>query len=143
MLDLVCVDFAVIVVLLFGCSPFCCPFISSYGASAFVSRRRSSDMRPVTTVLDALCFTCIEKTNTFEIDEIQFFQIQNDWRFAALDFGFDLIQVPKSKFAAKPNPPLDLFNPQRHLLIGSGTDPHRARHGPLLTACIDRAYLEM
>ena len=71
---------------------------------------------------DALCLTFIEKTNTFEIDEIQFFQIQNDRRFTALDFGFDLIQVPKSKFAAEPNPPWDLFNPQRHLLIGSGTD---------------------
>ena len=71
---------------------------------------------------DALCLTCIEKTNTVEIDEIQFLQIQNDWRFAALDFGFDLIQVPNSKFTAKPNPPLDLFNPQRHLLTGSGTD---------------------
>ena len=68
---------------------------------------------------DALFLTCIEKTNTFEIDEIQFLQIQNDWRLAALDFGFDLIQVPKSKFAAEPNPPLDLFNPQRHLPTGS------------------------
>ena len=71
---------------------------------------------------DALCLTFIEKTNTFEIDEIQFLQIQNDWRFAAPDFGFDLIQVTNSKFAAEPNPPLGLLNPQRHLLIGSGTD---------------------
>src|SRR5713101_9816943 len=74
------------------------------------------DVRRTVQDRDALCLTCIEKTNTFEIDEIQFFQIQNDWRFAALDFGFDLIQVPKSKFAAEPNPPLDLFNPQRHFL---------------------------
>ena len=71
---------------------------------------------------DARRLTRIEKTNAFEIDEIQFLQIQNDWRFAAPDFGFDLIQVPKSKFAAEPNPPLDLFNPQRHLLVGSGTN---------------------
>jgi hypothetical protein len=28
------------------------------------------------------------------------FKSQNDWRFAALDFGLDLIQVPKSNFAA-------------------------------------------
>jgi hypothetical protein len=47
---------------------------------------------------DACRLTRIEKTNAFEIDEIQFLQIQNSWRFAALDFGFDLIQVPKSKF---------------------------------------------
>jgi hypothetical protein len=44
--------------------------------------------------------------------------LSNDLRFAALDFGFDVIQVPKSKFAAEPNPPLGLLNPQRHLLIG-------------------------
>jgi hypothetical protein len=70
---------------------------------------------------DTCRLTRIEETNTFEIDQIQFFQIQNDWRLAALDFGFDLIQVPKSKFAAEPNPPFEPFNPQRHLLIGSGT----------------------
>ncbi len=70
---------------------------------------------------DAHFLKCIEKTNTFEIDEIQFLQIQNDWRLAALDFRFDLIQVTNSKFAAEPNPPLDQFNPQRHLLTGSGT----------------------
>jgi hypothetical protein len=66
---------------------------------------------------DPLRFTRIEKTNTFEIDKIQFLQIQNDWRFAALDFGFDLIQLPNPKFAAEPNPPLDQFNPQRHFLL--------------------------
>jgi hypothetical protein len=69
---------------------------------------------------DARRLTCIEKTNTFQIDEIQFLQIQDDWRFAALNFGFELIQVPNSKFAAKPNPPLAPFNPQRHFLSGSG-----------------------
>src|ERR1700746_2428463 len=65
---------------------------------------------------DACRLTRVEKTNAFEIYEIQFLQIQNDWRFAALDFGFDCIQVLNSKFAAEPNPPLDPFNPQRHFL---------------------------
>jgi hypothetical protein len=74
-----------------------------------------------------LRLTCIEKANTFEIDKIQFPQIQNDWRFAALDFGFDLIQVPKSKFAAEPNPPLDLFNPQRHFLLAPEDNDRHCR----------------
>jgi hypothetical protein len=68
---------------------------------------------------DALFLTCIEKTNTFEIDEIQFLQIQNDWRFAALDFGLHLIQVPESQFSAEPNPSFGPCNPQRHSLTGS------------------------
>ncbi|MGC1478283.1 MAG: hypothetical protein WA804_20715, partial [Terriglobales bacterium] len=63
-----------------------------------------------------LRLTCIEKANTFEIDKIQFLQIQDDWRLAALDFGFDLIQVLNAKFAAEPNPPSHAFNPQRHSL---------------------------
>src|SRR5271165_2654455 len=60
--------------------------------------------------------TPVEKTNPFDIDEIQLLQIQNDWRFAALDFGSDLIEVPNPKFSAEPNPPFDPFNPQRHFL---------------------------
>src|SRR5712664_2451035 len=70
-------------------------------------RRTMQDRNP-------LRFTRIEKTNTFEIDEIQFLQVQNDWRFAAVDFGFDLIQLPNAKFTAEPQSPLDPFNPQRH-----------------------------
>jgi len=74
------------------------------------------DVRRTVQDRDPLRLTRIEKTDTFEIDKIQFLQIQNDWRLAVLDFGFDLIQVPKSKFAAEPNPPLGSFNPQRHFL---------------------------
>src|SRR6266849_4403332 len=74
------------------------------------------DVRRTVQDRDPLRLTRIEKTDTFEIDKIQFLQIQNDWRLAVLDFGFDLIQVPKSKFAAEPNPPLGSFNPQRHCL---------------------------
>jgi hypothetical protein len=58
-----------------------------------------------------------EKTNAIQIDEIQFLQIQNDGRFAALDFRLDFIQLTNSKFAAEPNRPLDPFNPQRHFLL--------------------------
>src|ERR1700681_2798946 len=83
---------------------------------------------------DASRFTRNEKTNTFEIDEIQFLQIQNDWRFAALDFRFDLIQVPNSKFAAEPNPPLDPFNPQRHFLLAPEDSDGRASPGPFAIA---------
>jgi len=68
---------------------------------------------------DPLRLTRIEKTDTFEIDKIQFLQIQNDWRFAVLDFGLHLIQMPESQFAAEPNPSFGSFNPQRHSLTGS------------------------
>ena len=60
---------------------------------------------------DSCRLTRNEKTNAFEIDEIQFLQIQNDWRFASLDFGLDLIQLSNSKFAAEPNPPFEPFDP--------------------------------
>ena len=69
---------------------------------------------------NALRLTRVEKTNSLEIYKVQFFQIQNDWRFAALDFGFDLTNVPKSKFTAEPDPPFEPFYPQRHLVAGSG-----------------------
>jgi hypothetical protein len=85
------------------------------------------DIRRTVQDRDALCLTCIEKTNTFEIDEIQLFQIQNDWRFAAVDFGFDLIQVTYSKFATEPNSPLDPFNPQRHFLLAPEDDDRQCK----------------
>src|SRR5580704_10307584 len=76
-------------------------------------RRTVQDRHP-------LRLTRIEKTNTFEIYKVQFLQIENDWRFAALDFGLHLNQIPESQFAAEPNPPFEPFNPQRHSLTGSG-----------------------
>jgi len=63
---------------------------------------------------DALRLTCIEKANSFDIDEINFLQIEHDRRFAALSLGLDLIQLRDSKFAAEPNPSFGPFNPQRH-----------------------------
>jgi hypothetical protein len=77
------------------------------------------DVRRIVQDRDPLRLTRIEKTNSFEIYKVQFFQIQNDWRFAALDFGLHLIQIPESQFAAEPNPSLGSFNPQRHSLTGS------------------------
>jgi hypothetical protein len=78
------------------------------------------DVRRTVQDRDPLRLTRIEKTDTFEIDKIQFLQIQNDWRFAVLDFGFDLIQLPNAKLTAEPKSPLDPFNPQRHFSTGSG-----------------------
>jgi|SRR5580693_888300 hypothetical protein len=72
------------------------------------------DVRPTVQDRHARRLTRVEKTNTFYIDKIQFLQIQNDWRFAVFDFGFDLIQVPDSQLAAEPDPALVPFNPQRH-----------------------------
>jgi len=84
---------------------------------------------------DPLCLTCIEKTNTFQIDEIQLLQIQNDWRFAAVDFGFDLIEMPSSKFAAEPNSSLDPFNPQRHVPPAPEDSHGYASREPFAIAC--------
>ena len=84
---------------------------------------------------DARRLTRVEKTNTFEIDEIQFLQIQNDWRFAARDFRFDLIQVLNSKFADEPNPAFDLFNPQRHFLPAPEDSDGSASRRPFAKAC--------
>src|SRR5271165_3824776 len=93
------------------------------------------DVRRTVQDRDALRLTRIEKTNTFEIDEIQFLQIQNDWRLAALDFGFDLIQVLKSKFSAEPNTPFNPFNPQRHFLPTPEDSGGSASRGPFAIAC--------
>ncbi len=62
---------------------------------------------------------CIKKTNSFEIDECHFLQVQRSWRFTLLNFSFDLIQARNSKLAAESNPPFEPLNPQRHL-VGSG-----------------------
>ena len=61
------------------------------------------DVRRAVNDRNAFRLTRVEKTNAFEIDEIQFLQVQYNWPFAALDFGFELTNVPKSKFAAEPN----------------------------------------
>jgi hypothetical protein len=78
------------------------------------------DVRRTVKHGNALRLTCIEKTNSFEIDEIDFLQVQHDRRFAALSLGLDLLQMRDSKFAAEPNPSFGPFNPQRHSLTGSG-----------------------
>ena len=41
----------------------------------------------------------VEKVNVFDIQEIKFLQIPNYWRGIALDFGFDLIKVLRSRLA--------------------------------------------
>src|SRR5579864_9069952 len=68
------------------------------------------DVRRTVQDRDPLRLTRIEKTDTFEIDKIQFLQIQNDRRFAVLSLGLDLIQMRDSKFAAEPNPSFESFN---------------------------------
>jgi hypothetical protein len=85
---------------------------------------------------DSLRLTRIEKTNSFEIYKNQFLQIQNDWRLAALDFGFDLIQLPNAKFTAEPKSPLDPFNPQRHFSAGSGDNDGSASRRPFAIVCV-------
>jgi hypothetical protein len=58
--------------------------------------------------------TPVEKANTFDIYEVQFFQIQNCRRFAKLDFGLNLIHVLRPKVSTQPNPRSEPFYPERH-----------------------------
>src|SRR5260370_40495561 len=67
---------------------------------------------------DPCRLTCVEKTNTFDIHQIEFFQIQRDAWSATLDLRPQLINVLRSKLPAQTNArlaltsnPLDL---QRH-----------------------------
>src|ERR1700688_1571386 len=124
----------------------CCPDVSQLGAhqglriwlrflSATLLQHPFPDVRRTVQDRRARRLTRAEKTNTFEIDKIQFLQIQNDWRFATLDFGFDLIQVPNSQFAAEPNPPLDPFNPQRHFPPAPEDADGSASRRPFAIAC--------
>src|ERR1700730_1886455 len=93
------------------------------------------DVRRIVQDRDPLRLTRIEKTNSFEIYKVQFLQIQNDWRFAALDFGLHLIQMPESQFAAEPNPPFEPFYPQRHVYRLRKTVTHSASHRPFAIPC--------
>src|SRR5713226_4475309 len=93
------------------------------------------DVRRTVQDRDPLRLTRIEKANSFEIYKVQFLQIQNDWRLAVLDFGFDLIQLPNAKFTAEPNSPLDPFNPQRHFLPAPEDSEGSAGRRPFAVAC--------
>jgi len=67
---------------------------------------------------DACRLTGIEKTNTFDIHEIEFLQIQRDAWSATLDLRPQLIKVLGSKLPAQTDPYLtlssNLSDPQRH-----------------------------
>src|SRR5216683_1423970 len=67
---------------------------------------------------DACRLTRVEKTNTFDIHQIKFLQIQRDAWSAALDLRLQLIKVLRSKLPAQTNPYLafasNLSDLQRH-----------------------------
>src|SRR5713226_7600160 len=76
------------------------------------------DVRRTVQDRDACRLTRVEKTNTFDIHQIEFLQIQRDAWSATLDLRLQLIKVLRSKLPAQINPylalasnPLDL---QRH-----------------------------
>src|SRR5579862_7630958 len=92
-------------------------------------RRTVQDRHP-------LRLTRIEKTNCFEIYKLQFLQIENDWRFAALDFGLHLKQIAESQFTAEPKPFFEPLNPQRHFSTRSGDNDGSASRRPLAIACV-------
>src|SRR5277367_4229294 len=67
---------------------------------------------------DACRLTLVEKTNTFDIHQIEFLQIQRDVWSATLDLRFQLIKVLRSKLPAQTNARLvltsDSLDLQRH-----------------------------
>src|SRR5260370_41988624 len=67
---------------------------------------------------DPCRLTRVEKTNTFDIHEIEFLQIQGDAWSATLDLRLQLIKVLRSKLPAQTNPCLaltrNLFDLQGH-----------------------------
>jgi hypothetical protein len=75
--------------------------------------------------------TRIEKTNTFDIHQIDFLQIQRDSWSATLDLGLQLINVLRSKLAAQTNPYL--------ALAGDGSDLQR--HGSLVLKNTQRSAI--
>src|SRR5260370_9718997 len=76
------------------------------------------DVRRTVQDRDACRLTRVEKTNTFDIHEIEFLQIQRDAWSATLDLRLQLIKVLRSKLPAQTNPYRslagNLFDLQRH-----------------------------
>src|SRR6266446_959663 len=75
---------------------------------------------------DPCRLTRVEKTNTFDIHEIEFLQIQGYSWPATLDLGLQLVKVLRAKLSAQTNPRLALtrnpFDLQRHKLIRSAVE---------------------
>src|ERR1700733_14516551 len=80
------------------------------------------DIRRTVQHRDAVCLTCVEKANGFDIHQIHLLQIQS-YCSATLDLGPQLIQMVRSKRAAHPKPrsahPSNPFKFQRHGLSES------------------------
>jgi len=76
------------------------------------------DVRRTVQDRDACRFTRVEKTNTFDIHQFEFLQIQRDPWSAALDLRLQLIKVLRSKLPAQTDPYLvlagNLSDLQRH-----------------------------
>src|SRR5580692_10453601 len=80
------------------------------------------DIRRTVHDRHACRLTRIEKTNTFDIHEIEFLQIQRDAWSAPLDLRLQLINVLGSKVPAQTNP---------HLAL-AGNRSDLQRHGSLV-----------
>src|SRR5712691_4200289 len=66
------------------------------------------DVRRTVQDRDACRLARVEKTNTFDIHEIEFLQIQRDAWSATLDLRLQLIKVLRSKLSAQTNASLAL-----------------------------------
>src|SRR6202035_2784495 len=76
--------------------------------------------------------TRVEKTNTFDIHQIEFLQIQRDAWSATLDLRLQLIKVLRSKLPAQTNAYLalasNLSDLQRHGFLCSEEQPNKCNN---------------
>src|SRR5258708_19305768 len=83
---------------------------------------------------DACRLARVEKTNTFDIYQIEFLQIQRDAWSATLDLRLQLIKVLRSKLPAQTNPSAalvsNLSDLQRHGLC-SEEQPNKCNKPPI------------
>jgi hypothetical protein len=113
-----------------------CVRLTTFPQHPFPDVRRAVDHR------NPVRFTAIKKANGFDIDEVQFLQIQNHWCVAKLDFGFDLIQVLSPKIAAQSNPRSGPINLERHENRGSPVHTMRMQ-GRLHSEAIENTWLSI
>src|SRR5271156_7134406 len=72
--------------------------------SASLLQHPFPDVRRTVQDRHACRLTPVEKTNTFDIHEFEFLQIQRDAWSATVDLRFQLIKVLRSKLPAQTNP---------------------------------------
>src|ERR1700730_16292669 len=78
--------------------------------SASLLQHPFPDVRRTVQDRDPCRLTRVEKTNTFDIHQIEFPQVQRDACSATLDLRLQLIKVLRSKLPAQTNPSAELVS---------------------------------